>query len=126
MGNQTRTARALRPLTTNAPESFRSPTHGKGRSRPVSSRLPYPPSTPTPVPALHANDLGRSRMLISIVCCGRRVTSADNLSLTPELLAAGTCDVPLTSFLQLSCAKATWWSNRCRGSWRASWGPTAG
>jgi FkbM family methyltransferase len=53
-----------------------------------------------PAPGLHGTYVGDGRMLVATTWGGKLLVPADDLTLTPELVAHGTYDGPLTAFIQ--------------------------
>jgi FkbM family methyltransferase len=71
------------------------------RARISEAVAPLATSPQPPIPdGLHGTYAGDGRMLIRPVWGGRLHTHSDDLSLTPELVARGTYDVPFTAFVQ--------------------------
>ena len=61
---------------------------------------PPPPPPPAPPPGLHGTYVGDGRVLVAPLWGGRIHAASGDLSLTPELVAHGTYDVPFTNFIQ--------------------------
>jgi FkbM family methyltransferase len=59
-----------------------------------------PNAPPRQPEGLHGTYVGEGRVLIAPVWGGRLHANSDDLSLTPELVAQGTYDVPFTEFVQ--------------------------